>query len=129
MMEPLSQLTVGKQCSLRNVMEAIDRGGRGIAAVTDESGRLLGVMTDGDVRRAILSGASVEDCVEPFVVRGYKSVSPAVDRSEVLDLMQAMLLSQIPIVNDEGRLMGWHLLREIIGAERRSTWAVIMAGR
>ena len=58
----------------------------------------------------------------------FTAVPPTAGRSEVLDLMRARTLNQIPIVDEAGRLVGLHLLREIIGAERRPNWAVIMAG-
>ena len=109
-------------------MVAIDRGACGIALVLDEAGKLLGIMTDGDIRRAVLAGAALQDSVKPHVMRTYKSVSPDVGRSEVLDLMRTHHLSQIPIVDEQGKLVGLHLLREIIGAVERPNWAVIMAG-
>jgi NDP-sugar pyrophosphorylase family protein len=45
-----------------------------------------------------------------------------------MDLMRSRVFSQIPIVDAEGKLVGLHLLHDIIGAEARPNWAVIMAG-
>lgn len=55
-------------------------------------------------------------------------VGPEVGRAEVLDLMQARTLHQIPVVDRRGRLLGLHLLHEILGSVERPNWAVIMAG-
>jgi NDP-sugar pyrophosphorylase family protein len=46
----------------------------------------------------------------------------------VLDLMRARSLAQIPVVDDRGRLVGLHVLRELLGTTERENWAVIMAG-
>jgi dTDP-glucose pyrophosphorylase len=128
LLEQIRQLSIGPNASLREAMEAIQRGACGIALVVDEEGRLLGVMTDGDIRRAVLGGAALGDPVEPYMVRNYTAAGPAAGRSEVLDLMRARSLSQIPIVDEAGKLLGIHLLREIIGAAPRPNWAVVMAG-
>jgi NDP-sugar pyrophosphorylase family protein len=55
-------------------------------------------------------------------------VTPAAGRAEVLDLMQARTLEQIPVVNADGTLGGLHLMHEVIGTVERPNWAVIMAG-
>jgi dTDP-glucose pyrophosphorylase len=126
--ERIKHISIREDASLREAMEAIQRGACGIALVVDEAGILRGVMTDGDIRRAILAGAGLGDRVAPHMVRNFTSVAPAVGRSEVLDLMRARMFSQVPIVDEEGRLKGLHLLREVVGAQPRPNWAVVMAG-
>ena len=128
MTERIRDTSIFKHASLRNAMEAIQRGACGIALIVDEAGRLLGVMTDGDVRRALLGGALLDDAVEPSMHRKFTAVLPTTGRSEVLDLLRARSLSQIPIVDERGTLLGLHLLREIVGAVPRPNWAVVMAG-
>jgi len=109
-------------------METIDRGALAIALVVDEDGRLLGTVTDGDIRRALLRSARLSDPVGPITNRDFLAVGPATPRSDVLDLMRAHTLSQVPIVDSDGMLVGIHLLREIVGATVRPNWAVVMAG-
>jgi len=125
---PVSQLCLPPTGTIRNTLEVIEKGAEGICLLVDEEQRLLGTVTDGDIRRALLKGATLGDCVEPFAKRSFTSVPPNASRAEVIDLMQARQLSQIPIVDDKGRLKGLHLLHEILGAHPKSNWAVIMAG-
>ena len=47
--------------SLREAMLALDRGARRIALAVDPGGTLVGILTDGDVRRALLRGAQLDD--------------------------------------------------------------------
>jgi dTDP-glucose pyrophosphorylase len=119
---------VAPGASLREVMQALDRGALEIALSVDETGHVVGLMTDGDVRRALLGGATLESPADPHLQRNFTSVSPLAGRAEVLDLMQARAISQIPIVDGNGRLSGMHLLREVVGRRRRANWAVVMAG-
>lgn len=109
-------------------MRALDSGAVGIALVVNKSGRLVGTLTDGDVRRALLKGAMLDSPLMPYVRTEFIAVSPAAGRTEVLDLMQARLIDQIPIVDKAGRLTGLHLLHQVLGAAERPNVAVIMAG-
>ena len=108
-------------------MRAMDRGGAEIALVVDGP-RLVGILTDGDVRRALLSGESMDTPLEAYVNPNFISVEADAPRAQVLDTMQALGISAIPIIDADQRLHGLHLLREILGAVTRPHWAVVMAG-
>jgi dTDP-glucose pyrophosphorylase/CBS domain-containing protein len=124
----IQDISIRQSATIRDGMEAIQRGACWIALVVDEAGKLIGLITDGDIRRALLAGAELSDPIEKYFKREYTTVSPLAGRAEVLDLMQARSLNQIPFVDESGKLMGLHLMREIIGAVPRPNWAVIMAG-
>ncbi|HVH41352.1 MAG TPA: nucleotidyltransferase family protein [Labilithrix sp.] len=114
--------------SLRDVFLTLERGGMRIAVATDEQKRVVGIMTDGDARRALLSGAPLDGPLVNLLNRRFTSVESKVSRAEVLDLMQARHLDAIPIVDDRGVLLGLHHIHEVLGIDRRPNWAVIMAG-
>ncbi len=127
MSSDVDRCVVPVEASLVDAMRAIDRGGTEIALVVDDA-RLVGVLTDGDIRRALLSGASMDTPLAGFISPRFISVAAEAPRAQVLDTMQALAISQIPIVDENGRLVGLHLLREILGAVTRPHWAVVMAG-
>jgi dTDP-glucose pyrophosphorylase len=114
--------------NVREAMEGIDRGAAEIALQIDGEGRLVGTLTDGDVRRALLRGAALEDSVDPFVTTSPITVTAGLDRAAALDLMRARAISHLPEVDDEGRLTGLHLLRDVVGPPAFPNWAVVMAG-
>jgi dTDP-glucose pyrophosphorylase len=124
----IDHLTVKADASLRDGMQVIGVGGAEIALVVDSTGRLVGTLTDGDARRAILSGVSLLAPVSSVMNHEFTAIGPESGRAEALDLMRAFGFQQIPIVDGDGRLLGLHLLREMIGAVCRPNWAVVMAG-
>jgi dTDP-glucose pyrophosphorylase len=126
--ERLQELVVRPSSSIREAIAAIERGTAAIALVVDDSGVLLGVVTDGDIRRELLRGATLESGISSFYNCNFRVAGPSVRRAEVLDIMRAHGIQQIPIVDGKSRLLGLHLLREIIGAAERPNWAVLMAG-
>ncbi|MCE9613242.1 MAG: nucleotidyltransferase family protein [Lentisphaerae bacterium] len=119
---------VRQDLTLLEALRAIEAGAAGIALVVDARARLVGTLTDGDARRVLLKGASLATPVATIMQRKFSAVPPEAGRADVLDLMRARLIDQIPVVDRRGRLVGLHLLHEVIGAEERPNVAVIMAG-
>lgn len=124
----LASAQVGTWGSLRDVVLALDRGALGVALVMESSSRLAGIFTDGDVRRALLGGASLDSDLRPYMKREFTSVSSSVGRAEVLDLMQARRFTVVPIVDEQGIFGGCHHLHDLLGVAPRPNWAIIMAG-
>lgn len=126
-LERLKSLCVARTGVLRDVLERLEAGGVEIVLVVDE-GRLLGVITDGDVRRALLSGASLDTPLQKYIVKECVTSSPHTARTEVLDLMNSRRITQVPIVDDDQRLLGMHLLHDMLGASPRDNLAIVMCG-
>jgi len=125
----LAELTVPPEASLREALSTIDRGAIEVAFVQAPDGRIVGTLTDGDVRRAILRGVPLDvPAVEGAMRRNFTSVGPAVSRAEVLDLMRARSISQVPVLDAQGALVGLHLMNDLLGAAVKPNWALIMAG-
>jgi dTDP-glucose pyrophosphorylase len=114
--------------SLRDAMLALEHGAAEIALVVNGKEQLVGTLTDGDIRRAILKGCGLDTPLEPYMERNFTAVSPEASRTEVIELMQARFIRQIPVVAENNRLVGLHLMHELIGQPVRANWAVIMAG-
>ena len=117
-----------RDATIRDAMQAIQVGSANAAVGVDEKGVLVGVVTDGDIRRALLAGSALHDPVDPLVRSDPVTASPSESRSTVLDLMQSRGISQVPVVDRAGEVVAIHLLRELIGRFDRPNWAVVMAG-
>jgi len=122
------KFTIKINGTIRQAMEIIDRTALGLTVVESSDGNVIGVISDGDIRRALLAGMSLDDPVKPLINREFVYLPPSASRAEVLDLMQARRIRQIPIIDSYGRLGGIHTLHEILGAVERPNWALIMAG-
>ena len=85
----LEQACAPDTASLREVMQVIDRHASSMSVLVDPKGRVVGVVTDGDVRRAILAGATVDDPALPHATTTPHVVREGSPRALVLDLMRA----------------------------------------
>lgn len=124
----LGDLTIRPEESIRAAMTCIEENEVRIALAVDAQGCLVGTVSDGDIRRALLGGASLDDPVRPFVNVRPVTVSPSEDRAGVLDTMTARNLTQIPVIGPDGRLLGLHILNELLGSTQKENQAVILAG-
>jgi dTDP-glucose pyrophosphorylase/CBS domain-containing protein len=114
--------------SIREVLRALDDGALNVAFLVSDTGQLEGLATDGDVRRALLGGASLDESACGVFNRNFISVGEKDDRASVLELMKSTGLSEVPVVDSDGQLRGLHLLREVVKSETLENWAVVMAG-
>lgn len=109
-------------------MRVIDNSALRIALVTDENLRLVGVVTDGDIRRGILNGVGLERAVEGIMYRSFAVADQSMSKEETIALMQNMELLQLPVVDQEGRVVDLKVLTEMIKLQKADNWIVLMAG-
>lgn len=114
--------------SIRQTVEVIDRSALKVALVVDENNRLVGTVTDGDVRRALLKGLQLEQPVEQIMSLHPYSVLPGAPREDVLRLMKTREIKHVPVVDERGVLRGVHTVEEFLGTPARDNWVVLMAG-
>ncbi len=119
---------IAPTATLREALAAIDRASLQIALVTDGARRLLGTLTDGDVRRCILQGTNLETPVSDLMHRAPTTALQSESREALLVLMKRTLLHQIPIVDMEGRVVGLETIDELVSDRPNDHWVVLMAG-
>jgi dTDP-glucose pyrophosphorylase len=129
----ITDLCVKPTISVEDAIKRIDDGQCGIVLVVDENRRLIGTITDGDIRRALLSHQSLDGPVQSFLTRKVPVAPPltaqvGADRSELLACMQSHAIRQIPLVDEEQRVADLAMLQDLLVVPERRISAVIMAG-
>ena len=120
--------SVATDADLRQALLAVDRGKLGVALVVDGDNHLLGTVTDGDLRRAILRGAEIETPVEKIMNRNFTAVNESVAAASVMESMHSHSVKQIPVLDGKGRVTGIYFLGDFLGLSIRPNCALIMAG-
>lgn len=114
--------------TIRRALEIIDSGSMKIALVVDETKKLLGTLSDGDVRRAILGGRGLDDSIESIYFRTPTTCGVNDSKEKILQLAVAQKLYQIPVVDGEGRIVGIAEVDELLQPPQRTNKVVLMAG-
>lgn len=132
-MKDPNKLFVTPATSFRDVLAIINAAGQGIALVVDEARHLIGVITDGDARRAVLAGVPLTASTEQLLQRKPQSSGPitapaATPIHELVTLVQRTGVSHVPLVNDESQVVGFVGLDDLLAEEDLALQAVVMAG-
>src|SRR5262249_32297600 len=99
-----------------------------IALVLDAEQRLLGVVTDGDIRKHLLKGVSLDSPIAPLMNTRPVTADPSEPRSELLGRMRARRVHQLPLIDSAGRVAGVAVLGDLVAADTQPNLVVLMAG-
>lgn len=124
----LKPYTVTPQTTVRQVIELIDKNRDGIALVVDASGKLVGTITDGDIRRFMLANRPLNDPCSGLMWINPITASQGTSNEALLALMNQRRLQSIPLLDETGRLIDIVHLRDLVTKGEQSVSAVIMAG-
>lgn len=124
----LERVLLNTESSLLDTLRAIDDSALEIALIVDAGRRLLGTVTDGDIRRGLLRGTPLDAPIR--LLMNQKPVTAAVSTpdDELLYIMSQRSIKHLPLIDTKYRVMGLKRLQELIAKRPRPNWAVIMAG-
>ncbi|MBI4798230.1 MAG: KpsF/GutQ family sugar-phosphate isomerase [Desulfarculus sp.] len=106
---------IGAKASAASAVKVIDQGDLGTVLITSR-GKLLGIFTDGDVRRAVLKGLDLGALtVEQVMTKNPQAVGPETMAAEALHIMEEKLITALPIVSPQGRVLGIAHLHDLLG--------------
>lgn len=122
------EVLISPTTTVIEAIKIIDATALQIALVVDGDNRLLGTLTDGDVRRAILKGISLGNPVQTVMNHEFTSVSITETRDNILRLMKEKQFHQLPVLDENRCIVGLELLDELISIKKRDNLVVLMAG-
>jgi dTDP-glucose pyrophosphorylase len=127
-MKNWEQILVAPSMPLRDALAVIDQAGSQMALVVDTQRRLIGALSDGDVRRGLLKGMSLDDPVSKAMFLTPTVARDSDEHAAVIARMRELRLHQMPIVTAAGIVVGLAVVGDLLGTPRRDSWVVIMAG-
>lgn len=116
--------------TVREAITSIDAGAIEIALVVDEERRLIGTVTDGDVRRALLDGVTLEEPIDPIMHRDPVTAPHGTDPGTVLALMTSRGVDQVPLIAN-GQVRDVAFIRDLVADDDQTRGdhpIVLMAG-
>lgn len=114
--------------TIQQAIHSLESSSMQIVLCVCEGNKLAGTLTDGDIRRAFLKGHRLESFIEDVINRKPLIVPPGIGRDLVLQLMQINKIHQLPIVDQNGVVLGLHVWDAIITPIAIENMMLIMAG-
>jgi len=131
----LSVLCISPDQTIRDAITAINRIALGIVLVTDTDSRLLGTITDGDIRRTVLDGVDLDMQIRDLLARKPGSLYPepitalqSTEEDELLRLMKKYVIQHIPLLDEGGRVVDLVTMMDLLPEAELPVQTVIMAG-
>jgi dTDP-glucose pyrophosphorylase/CBS domain-containing protein len=119
---------ISPEASITEAISQLDRAGTGALVLCVAGRRLFGLLTDGDLRRAILHGVSLDDPCETIAITSPITAKGSVSAGDALRLMVQHDIDQLPVLDSEGNLTDFLLRKDLLVDIRPVLSAVIMAG-
>ncbi len=127
-MKSIEGITLAGDSTIKQALTIINTGGVQIAMVVGEEDKLIGTVTDGDIRRGLLSGLLLESSIESIIHKNPTVCSVGDSKEAILKIAVEKKLYQIPIVNSVGVLVGIAEVDELLKAAEFSNKVVLMVG-
>lgn len=119
-------LSVGQ--TVMAAVTVINSSNAHVAFVVDGNKRLIGTVTDGDIRRGLLSGESVHSPVERVMFKQFRWLPKSANEDEALRLMRREGLHQLPILDEHGHVVRVFTLDDLKEVEPLCNTVIVMAG-
>ncbi|WP_091585346.1 nucleotidyltransferase family protein [Alteribacillus bidgolensis] len=127
-MEDWQKVLVPPHTKIQETIQMIDAHALQIALIVNEDNKLLGTVTDGDIRRGILSGVSLNNNVNQIMNTNPVTIPKMKDKKSILEILKVNKLRHLPVVNDSGCVVGIERLEDLLHPADSKNWVVIMAG-
>lgn len=127
-MKDINKIKLTINATIKEALQIIDNGAVKFAIVVNDEDKLLGTITDGDVRRAILDGKSLENIIEHIYFKSPTVVHVDSTKEEIINICTTKKIYQIPVVDDDNRVVSIKMLDEVLKPKEHKNKVVLMVG-
>ncbi len=127
-MKDIEKIKLTITSTIKEALGIIDSGAVKIAIVVDEDDKLIGTLSDGDIRRAILDGKTINDSIEEVYFKEPTVVNANASKEEIINICTSKKIYQIPVVDENRKVVSIDLLDELLKSEIYPNKVVLMVG-
>ena len=114
--------------SLEHAIKVLREGGCRITLVVDECNKLVGTVTDGDIRRALINKITMESKIRVVMNAQPIKATKSLSRKNLISIMLKKDLLHLPIVDEEGVICGLETIQHLIKNSSHNNPVLLMAG-
>lgn len=108
--------SVTRGASVLEAIREMDDKNKGFVLVTDGDDTVLGILTDGDIRRFVRTGRDFRDeKIEAFMTRNPKTIREGISAAQAVEQMQRAEITTLVVTDESNRLKGYVHLHDILG--------------
>ena len=127
-MDKIQKLLLKPTSTVQTALEVIDKGAMKIALVVDDEKKLIGTLSDGDIRRALLGDATLESDIGDIYFKNPTFANINDSKESIIQKALRKQIYQIPIVDNDGKLVKIEELSNLLKTDAKHNRVVLMAG-
>ena len=124
----IKNIKITKDATIKKALKVIENGDIKIALVVDEKDKLIGTLTDGDIRRGFLKGHNIDSSISSIINKKPLVAKKTDKREKLLSNGLSKKIYQIPIVDSKGKVTEIYIIEELLKSKIKLNKVVIMAG-
>ena len=114
--------------TIQQAIFSLENSSLQIVLVVSGANKMVGTLTDGDIRRAFLKGLKLDDVIDEIINRNPLLVPPDISRELIFQFMKINRIRQLPVVDSKDEVVGLHVWDSVIESTSLENLMVIMAG-
>ena len=120
--------TLGINASIRETIQLIDKTMGQACLIVGSDQKLLGIVTDGDIRRYIINGGDIDQPVTAVMNKTPLTIYENTSREDLLNIVRKKKYRNFPVVTKDNKMVGLVTLDSILGFDEKENPVVLMAG-
>lgn len=124
----LTKISLPEGSTIREVVDSLNESGRGVVLICNESGQLVGVITDADVRRGLAQGLSLDGSSLKIACLNPITVCVNARKADVFKKFKETKISALPIISQDKQVVDCSFLDQFQAKEYEQKIMCIMAG-
>jgi len=127
-MKSIDNIIVNKNSLILDVLQILNTTSKQVVLVVDEDKKLLGTISDGDIRRALLDGKALDSSIIDIYFSNPTVANINDTKEKILNLCTSKKIHQIPIVDNNGIVIGLESINELIKKSTKPNKVILMVG-
>src|SRR5690606_20364024 len=121
-------MLISPNTTILEAIQVLESGSLRLLLAVDTQQRVVGAITDGDIRRYLLEQTSLQETVEKVKNTNPVSASLAEGPDQLLMKMHSLHVLHLPIVNESNQIIGLETIENLMAKNIRDNWVIFMAG-
>ena len=127
-MKNINKIKLSESASIKEALKVISEGAIKLAIVVDDNDRLIGTLSDGDIRRGLLEGLGLNDPIQSLIVKEPIVIKNIESKEKTLKLAISKKVHHIPVVDDNGVLIKLEEVNYPVIPDKKNNKVILMVG-
>jgi dTDP-glucose pyrophosphorylase len=127
-MKDIQNIKLSKNASIEEALRVIGDGAMQIALIVDKSDKLIGTLTDGDIRRGLLKGLDLKSSIKSIIFKTPTIAKKSDTKEMILKLAISKKLNHMPIIDESGKVIGIQEISQLVIPNEKKNKVILMVG-